>query len=607
MAVNNGLTNTFILALAENSAGDLFAGTFEGGGVYRSTDDGGNWSLVINGLTNTYVPTLAVNDDDNVFAGTWGGGVFRSTDNGDSWIESNNGLIGLYVTSLAINAQGHLFAGTDFGEGVYRSTDDGDSWSALTFPSSNNVYAIVFDPSGDVYAGTYEDGAYRSTDNGDTWTEVNNGLTAGYVLSMAVNSSGTVFAGTYFGGGAFRTMDSGANWTQINNGLIATEVRALTSNDGFLYAGTYGIGVFRSPDSGENWTAVNNGLTATYVTSLTTNQDGDIFAGADFIDNNGGVFRSTDDGDTWTNVSGPISTDVRALAINSSGHIFAGTYFGGGVYRSTDNGNNWTQINNGLTCPYIWSFGIDSEDRLFAGSAGCGVGVFLSTDNGDSWTPANAGLTSTDITSLGFNHPGDVFAGTYYGGGIFRSTDNGMNWTAVNNGLSNTNPSSFAFPLFSDNLYEGFAGTAGGVFATSYGDEWYEYNDGLTALDVRALLSPDDRYLYAGTAGGGVFVVQLPVSVEDDSPFPTLYELSQNFPNPFNPKSLITFQLPGEERVTLTVYDILGRAVATLVDGRLPAGQHHIEFNATGLAGGVYFYTLHAGSFMATKKMVYLP
>ena len=62
----------FIISLAINSSGDIFAGTFEGGGVYRSTDNGENWTLVNNGLTNTYVYALAINAGGEIFAGTWG-------------------------------------------------------------------------------------------------------------------------------------------------------------------------------------------------------------------------------------------------------------------------------------------------------------------------------------------------------------------------------------------------------------------------------------------------------------------------------------------------------------------------------------------------------
>jgi hypothetical protein len=82
--------------------------------------------------------------------------------------------------------------------------------------------------------------------------------------------------------------------------------------------------------------------------------------------------------------------------------------------------------------------------------------------------------------------------------------------------------------------------------------------------------------------------------------------LAQNYPNPFNPSTKIEFSLPAREHVTLNVYDVLGRLVATLVDSVLPPGNHEAEFDARGLASGVYVCRLSAGTFNGTRSMVLL-
>lgn len=82
------------------------------------------------------------------------------------------------------------------------------------------------------------------------------------------------------------------------------------------------------------------------------------------------------------------------------------------------------------------------------------------------------------------------------------------------------------------------------------------------------------------------------------------YQLEQNYPNPFNPTTNITFVLPKAETVSLKVYDVLGREVATLVNERRDAGVYTVPFNAANLASGVYFYKLQAGSFSQTRKMM---
>ena len=92
------------------------------------------------------------------------------------------------------------------------------------------------------------------------------------------------------------------------------------------FRGTYGRGVFRSTDSGQNWQQINNGLLAFYESAvLITN--GYIFVGADFVGGAGGVYRSSDYGDSWVEINHDmIQTDVRALATNPRGHIFAAAF-----------------------------------------------------------------------------------------------------------------------------------------------------------------------------------------------------------------------------------------------------------------------------------------
>ena len=87
---------------------------------------------------------------------------------------------------------------------------------------------------------------------------------------------------------------------------------------------------------------------------------------------------------------------------------------------------------------------------------------------------------------------------------------------------------------------------------------------------------------------------------------PERYSLGQNYPNPFNPETTIQFTMPGAGNVALTVYDLLGRRVSTLVDGKLDAGQHVARWSGRDYASGVYFYRLVAPGFVETRKMVLL-
>ena len=83
---------------------------------------------------------------------------------------------------------------------------------------------------------------------------------------------------------------------------------------------------------------------------------------------------------------------------------------------------------------------------------------------------------------------------------------------------------------------------------------------------------------------------------------PGEYSLSQNYPNPFNPTTTISYQLPKSSFVKLTIYDISGRSIQTLVDEKKNAGYYSVEWNAENVCSGVYFYRIAAGNFVAVKK-----
>ena len=90
-----------------------------------------------------------------------------------------------------------------------------------------------------------------------------------------------------------------------------------------------------------------------------------------------------------------------------------------------------------------------------------------------------------------------------------------------------------------------------------------------------------------------------------EAKLPTDFQLCANFPNPFNPSTIITFYLPRSEHVSLKVYDVVGREIETLVDGEVPAGEHRLHWSASGLSSGVYFCKMQAMNFAESIKMLY--
>ncbi len=375
------------------------------------------------------------------------------------------------------------------------------------------------------------------------------------VLSLAINPSGHIFAGTANPGAIFRSTDNGGSWTEVYSTAPGRSL-AINSSE-HIFAGT-DEGVFRSTDNGESWTPINTGLTHLFISRLVITSSDDILAGTAAFDNAfGHVFRSTDNGESWAEIYAGLP--VRSLAINSSEHIFAGVGTGdGGVLRSTDNGKTWTQINTGLTHLFVSSLAVNSNGYIFAGTFP--GSLFRSTDNGDSWTQV-LGSAGADVPSLAINSSAYVFAGTF-SAGVFRSTDNGTSWAQINAGLTNINVLSLAI------------NSAG--------------------------------FIFAGTAGDGVFIsVQSTTSVREiDGEIPLTYTLEQNYPNPFNPFTTIRFLIPEESFVTIKVFNTLGEEITTLINENIIAGNYEVEFSVTALPSGIYFYRLQAAGFIETKKMV---
>ncbi len=115
------------------------------------------------------------------------------------------------------------------------------------------------------------------------------------------------------------------------------------------------------------------------------------------------------------------------------------------------------------------------------------------------------------------------------------------------------------------------------------------------------------EYLLKGAIIDGVLYGTVPIDGADNSEIPEKFILHQNYPNPFNPTTTIEYELPAATKVELTVYDIMGRKVKTLVNARQPAGTYRVQFDGSQLSSGVYVYRLKTGQGMVlSRKMMLL-
>jgi len=283
-------------------------------------------------------------------------------------------------------------------------------------------------------------------------------------------------------------------------GSFAPSIQALaTTQDGTIYAGSFGLGVFLSKDHGNTWTSINKGMGDRFILCLTADQKGRVYAGTV----RGGIFRTRDDGASWEAIShGLKRVEVKSLLAHPRG-IYAGT--GRGVYQWQEDAQTWTVVAKGLDQTLVSSLVMMNNQRLFAGTAGQGVQWLDTTQPGTAtWERVNTQfidakehLRHNHIRILSRSRNDALFVGTQ-DGGIYRSVDRGETWHTFGRSLPN------------DSI-RGIVSTNGGVFvATGRGiyktslqnTKWKAVNTGLTELAIQVMIMTPQGDLYAGTSAG---------------------------------------------------------------------------------------------------------
>ncbi len=166
-----------------------------------------------------------------------------------------------------------------------------------------------------------------------------------------------------------------------------------------------------------------------------------------------------------------------------------------------------------------------------------------------------------------------------------------LKWTTA----TETNNKGFEIERSTDKNNWTVIGFAEG-YGTSSENHTYNFSDKLSGVTSSILYYRLRQIDFDGTS--------VYSSISSAEIAPSEFSLSQNYPNPFNPSTVISYSLPENDFVTLKVYDVLGSEVASLVNEHKQAGKYSVEFNASELGSGVYFYTLKAGTYVQSKKMI---
>ncbi|HEX2867777.1 MAG TPA: two-component regulator propeller domain-containing protein [Ignavibacteriales bacterium] len=317
------------------------------------------------------------------------------------------------------------------------------------------------------------------------------------------------------------------------------------------------------------------------------------------------------DGKNWkvyNSTNSPLPADkwITSVAIDPNGNKWIGTSTGGAFKFD---GKNWTvydTTNSKIPSNHINVVVYHSMMGLTIFGTDKGVAMF----DGTNWminNKDNSPLPGNDVQTITIDKKGILWVGTKGQGFVAHAGTTCDIYNIYNSGLK----SNFVSNIFIDKNNQKWIGTETGGLHRFIDTTWqvYDTTNSKIASDSISVISADDTSLWIGTFNKGLSVFTPKLSdVEDGRPSGVIhsYTLLQNYPNPFNPSTRITFTVPEEEFVTLKIYNILGKEIAAIVNGVKKAGSHSVEFNASGLPSGIYIYTIQAGQFMSSRKLVLL-
>jgi photosystem II stability/assembly factor-like uncharacterized protein len=396
------------------------------------------------------------------------------------------------------------------------------------------------------------------------------------------------------------------NWQHIGPGTNDILDFAFNRmNPNVIYAASRDSGVFKTIDGGLNWNQVNNGITDRFIRAIESHpRDSNIVLAGTFYE---GLFRTTDGGNNWSRVT--LLNDSTILSITFDGQhpdtIYVGTLHEG-VYRSIDAGVSWQR----LTSDTLGLFAL----KVFIDPSNSDVLYYISPDNLKIYKSLDFG--STWITFFGTSHiisfalnplnASTIFMGNNPADRMYRTRNSGASWERLP--LPYIITDLVVNPLDTNHIYASTPGWDGVYVSTNSGTTWDALKSGLSTLTViRLKLQPNDpSTLYASTNGGALYRISglLTNVVPSFRNFPEEFLLAQNYPNPFNPSTTISYQLQTQSNVTLKVFDVLGREVATLLSGVEQPGYKSVNFDARSLSSGIYYYRLQAGNYIETKKLL---
>jgi photosystem II stability/assembly factor-like uncharacterized protein len=420
--------------------------------------------------------------------------------------------------------------------------NNGDSYSRA-FPDLGNFpYHCTIHPTMTASVTVEEPGPPAQ------WEEIASGtVVALNDVFFASPDTGWIAADT----GILRTFNGGASWTLMPTTEDMSAVHFLDSNEGWT-CGNNGF-IMHTINSGLNWTR----QVTTFADKLRDIRMADGLNGW-AAGRDGTILHTSDGGSQWNFQTNPAVDDLRGIEVMSNSEAWV-CGSDGVILHTTDAGQNWALVTSGTSEELEAIFFLDQSNAWACG----GTGVLLkSTDNGNTWLPRITN-TGQDLNDVFFVDADEGWL-VGLGGVLLHSTDGGANWEAVDPGIS---------------------------------------------PDWNSIYFVEPDLGYAVGSGGKIIKYSSPTTGIDDQDYanvPETFSLGANYPNPFNPATKIPFSITNEAYVSLEIFDLTGRSLGKIFDGKAGSGEHTVYWNAEGLATGVYFYRLSVDTRTQTRRMLYL-
>ncbi|MCP9290914.1 YCF48-related protein [Gracilimonas sediminicola] len=603
------------------------------GEILFTSDGGESWSSVTAG-TEDLLDFHIVNDTTFWVAGE-SGSLYKSIDAGSTWesaiqidtvsysgFQNLSSSDDLYNIAFTDDQTGYVI-GETYNSGfvgfILKTTDGGTSWSVIDYEFEHLFYDIELGSNGEIilaggvnnFTETTQNAILHSSDDGATWEVLSDG--AGPVTWYDIDE----FEGNWLAVGA-----SGATtaFTLADDTLSSGIITGFNIADVSFVNESHGAFVTEERVHGKIFTTTDGG--ATWENNLTLEGRKDFTAVA-YVDNNniwaigedhftGGsvwlIYHSSDQGSTWNKVEPGVPENEQRSSLEDLQFIDAQIGFikaEDKLLKTTDGGSAWNAISEPDNISYsdFEMIAFQSEDNGWM----AGQETIASTsDGGATWSiQYEEDGFAPEITDIYFFDSSTGYV-TKERGDMMKTTDGGENWTELST-LTTFDLNDLHFFSEDSGLV---VGEGGRILKTVDGGANFETDYSLTQKDFHAIefagngsgwIVGEKGTIYSTSNRGGI-------ATSNEEPLtgtiPVDVQLHQNYPNPFNPSTNIRYQVPSNSTVSLKVYDMLGREVATLLNTKAqPAGEYEVTFNAGNLSSGMYLYRLQVNQTVVTKKL----